>query len=48
MDKNIIIMKTPEQKLKQVERIMKLQRQRGQNNENINTIYRSLLGITKK
>jgi hypothetical protein len=41
-------MKTPEQKLNQVKRIMKLQRQRGENNEKINTIYRSLLGITKK
>ena len=45
-------MKTPEQKLKQVERIMKLQRQRGENNENINTIYHKIIRnkfcITKK
>lgn len=36
-------MKTAEQKLEQVKRIMKVLRKRGQNNEAINTLYRELL-----
>lgn len=35
-------MKTDEQKLQQLKRIMKLLRQRGQNNEVINSMYHEL------
>jgi hypothetical protein len=36
-------MKTPEQRLEQIKRIMSLLRKRGQNNEKINSEYKKLI-----
>ena len=40
-------MKTPQQRLDQVKRIMKRLEKRGQNNESINSEYKKLLKIVK-
>lgn len=40
-------MKTPQQRLEQVKRIMKRLEKRGQNNESINSEYKKLLKIVK-
>ena len=39
--------KTPQQRLDQVQRIMKRLEKRGQNNESINSEYKKLLKIVK-
>ena len=40
-------MKTPQQRVDQVKRIMKRLEKRGQNNESINSEYKKLLKIVK-
>ena len=40
-------MKTPQQRLDQIKRIMKRLEKRGQNNESINSEYKKLLKIVK-
>ena len=40
-------MKTPQQRLDQIKRIMKRLEKRGQNNEKINSEYKKLLNILK-